>query len=191
MSLGIEVIASLAAGFAAAGVSAVFARLSALRRKRLEEQRNEYEQVYRKTISAFLEKYASLYKSRQAGESWIEILEESATASSSSPITSGRFMSKEEVKGEIDERIKTLNERIKDIEVRFPEQDTVEKIASVNEAILATQIENLAESIKNIEAKILTRWDVAKIVFQIIAVLSSLIGIIFAVIAFAAKSSGA
>jgi len=47
---------------------------------------------------------------------------------------------------------------------------------------MATNIEALSESIKRIENKILTKWDVAKIVFEIIAIFGVLIGIAFGII---------
>jgi hypothetical protein len=93
-------------------------------------------------------------------------------------------MSKEEIQNEIDSNIGALSVRIEEIERRFPEQDTVEKIASVNEAILATQIENLTNTIKKLEEKILSRWDVAKIVFQIIAILCGIVSVVLALAKF-------
>ena len=42
--------------------------------------------------------------------------------------------------------------------------------------------ESLADSLKTLERRILTKWDVAKIVFIILAALSGIIGIIFGIL---------
>jgi uncharacterized protein YacL len=52
----------------------------------------------------------------------------------------------------------------------------------VNDAILATNIESLTRTVKRIEEKTLTKWDVAVIVFQIIGVIGVVIGVIIGVI---------
>lgn len=92
-----------------------------------------------------------------------------------------------EVENEVKEKFGEIDIRLKEIEKRFPEESTLEKIASINDAILATNIETLSESIKRIEDKLLTKWDVAKIIFQILGGLGILIGIIFAIINFVLK----
>jgi len=63
----------------------------------------------------------------------------------------------------------------------------LEKIASVNDAILATQLETLSASIKAIQNRMLTKWDIAKIVFAILSALGILVGIIFGIINFVAQ----
>lgn len=89
-----------------------------------------------------------------------------------------------EVENEVKEKFGEIDIRLKEIEKKFPKESTLEKIASINDAILATNIETLSESIKRIEDKLLTKWDVAKIIFQILGGLGILIGIIFAIIKF-------
>lgn len=85
---------------------------------------------------------------------------------------------KADITEEVNAAFDALKKRIDAIEARFPEQATLEKIASVNEAILGTQLEAMSRSIKAIQDEMLTKWDVAKIVF---VVLGSL-GVIFAVV---------
>lgn len=89
-----------------------------------------------------------------------------------------------EVENEVKEKFGEIDIRLKDIEQRFPKESTLEKIASINDAILATNIETLSESIKRIEDKLLNKWDVAKVTFQILGGLGILIGMIFAIIKF-------
>ena len=97
------------------------------------------------------------------------------------PIVVAPGISKEEieseVKSEVESRVVSLRQRLDAIEQRFPSQDSVDKIASVNDAILATNLESLAEAVSKLESKLLTKWDVAKIVFQIIAALGALVGL--------------
>jgi ABC-type multidrug transport system fused ATPase/permease subunit len=81
-------------------------------------------------------------------------------------------------------RVDELIKRIEAIESRFPKTSTLEKLSSVNDAILATQLETLSESIKTIKDRMLTKWDVAKTVFYILSALGILTGIIFGIISF-------
>ena len=64
----------------------------------------------------------------------------------------------------------------------FASNATIDKISSVNDAILATNIESLTRTVKKIEEKMLTKWDVAVVVFQIIGVIGVVIGVIIGVI---------
>jgi len=84
----------------------------------------------------------------------------------------------------MEEKTATLNERIEKIEERFPSSATLDKVASVNDAILATTVEELAKSIKRIEDKMINQWDVAKVVFQIITILIVIAGLDFTVITY-------
>lgn len=87
-----------------------------------------------------------------------------------------------EIENKISSKIDQLSKRIQEIEKRFPKNSTLEKISSINDAVMATNVESLSESVKRIESKILTNWDIVKILFEIIAVLSVLMCIIFSII---------
>lgn len=104
------------------------------------------------------------------------------------PIILSTTASQEEIKELVESRVSTLQARIEEIENRFPRETTLEKIASVNDAILATNLENLTESVKRIEEKMLTSWDVAKIVFLIIGALVGLAGFVLAVVRYLAPA---
>ncbi len=54
----------------------------------------------------------------------------------------------------------------------------MEKVASVNDAILATRLEALEETLRETKERLLSKWDVATIVFAIIAGLGTTVGII-------------
>ena len=62
-----------------------------------------------------------------------------------------------------------VKKRIKKIEDRFPEESQIEKIASINDALLAERIEQLSKQVQSIEARILSKWDVALTVGVIIS----------------------
>ena len=91
----------------------------------------------------------------------------------------------EEIKKQVEERTEVLKQRLETIEKRFPKESTLEKIASVNDAILGTKVEELQRAIERIESKLLTKWDVAKIVFTIVGALGALIGVALAIIKYA------
>ena len=85
---------------------------------------------------------------------------------------------------EMEDRTSALKERLENIEKRFPAESTLEKIASVNDAILGTRLEELQKSVERIESKLFSKWDVAKIVFLIIGSLGALVGLTFTTIEF-------
>jgi hypothetical protein len=169
--------------FCALIASAISAFFSSIRRKKTEKRRTEIIKLYEDKLSHSLDEYRKLYSNQNLNDVWKSLVEISASSTASSPISSPSFP-KHEIQKEIDTRVESLKERIEEIENRFPEQSTIDKIASVNDAILATQIENLEKTLKKLEEKLLTRWDVVKIVFQIIAALSALIGVILALITY-------
>lgn len=84
------------------------------------------------------------------------------------------------IKQHFQERFSGLQERLERIEMRIPEGATLDKLASVNDAILATNIESLSQAVGRLETRILTKWDIAKIVFLIVG---SIIGVASLVVA--------
>ncbi len=87
-----------------------------------------------------------------------------------------------EIEKQVEERVLPLKKRIEEIERRFPPESTIEKIASINEAVLATRLDSLTEAIEKIEIKLLTKWDVAVVVLEIVGGLGVIIAIIFGII---------
>jgi len=94
--------------------------------------------------------------------------------------------SQENIKKLVEERVKTIQSRLEEIDKRFPSKDSVDKIAAVNNAILATNLEALSRSVSRIEENMLSKWDVAKIVFQILAIVGALVGLSITIIKFVA-----
>ena len=101
----------------------------------------------------------------------------------------GTLLSKNDVEQEVERRVAVLKDRIARIEARFPDDAVIDKVASVNDAIFATSLEALAESVRRIEEKMLSKWDVAKIVFIIIGALGALLGVALAILRFVAQQS--
>jgi membrane protein YqaA with SNARE-associated domain len=93
-------------------------------------------------------------------------------------------MSKTEVQQEVNASTESLKQRIEQIEQRLPDRNVVDKIASVNEAVLATHVELLQEAVKRLEEKMLSKWDVAAVVFTVIAALGGLVGLTLTIIKF-------
>jgi len=89
---------------------------------------------------------------------------------------------KADIQKQVNEEVRALKSRIETIEARFPQEATLEKIASVNDAILATQVETISNSIQAMQEKMLTKWDVAKVVFAILGSLGVIVAIIFGIL---------
>jgi glycerol-3-phosphate cytidylyltransferase-like family protein len=83
-----------------------------------------------------------------------------------------------EMKESAAETIEALDERIRNIESRLPSDSTIDKISSVNDAILATSLESLTARIEALEKKMLTKWDVAKVVFGVFGFIAAIIAIL-------------
>jgi hypothetical protein len=101
-------------------------------------------------------------------------------------LTGARF-SKEAVPREVDRMVKAVEDRLARVERRFPEESTIDKIASVNDAILATKVEQLEKAVKEIEPRLLARWDVAIVTLAIVSAITGLAGLIFTVANFMLK----
>jgi len=97
-------------------------------------------------------------------------------------VNDGEFIDSELVKNAVNAEINDFNERIKKIEERFPEEAKLEKISSINDAILSERIDNLSSKIERIGKNILSKWDVAIVVSMIIggifAIASATYGVI-------------
>lgn len=93
----------------------------------------------------------------------------------------------ESLKTEVQELKEAFQARLERIEQRFPEEATLEKIASINDAILATKIEQVEKSLEELSNRMLSKWDVAAIVFAVIAAVGGVAGAIIAVANFVLK----
>lgn len=91
---------------------------------------------------------------------------------------------KETVKQEVYRQFSELQERIMNIESRFPEEAKLEKIASINDALLSERIDQLSQQVENLEKRTLTKWDVALTVSTIIAGIVFVVGVTYAVMKF-------
>jgi hypothetical protein len=94
------------------------------------------------------------------------------------------------VRDEVDRSVDAFRRRLESIEERFPDTDVVDKIANVNDAILATKLEELQRAVERLEKRLndekVSKWDVATIVFTILAALGGLVGAVFGIIKFVA-----
>jgi hypothetical protein len=88
---------------------------------------------------------------------------------------------KTEINAEVESLVSTFKERLERIEQRFPAQATPEKVASTNDAIMATKLEYLEKSLDKVQDRQLSRWDVALVLFAILGGLGALIGIILGI----------
>jgi len=95
---------------------------------------------------------------------------------------SGVNLSQQEIEKMVAQKVDEVTKRVASIEDRLPAQEHIDKIASVNDAILATNIETINDSLRRLEARMLTKWDVAKIVFTVIGSLGALVGIVLAIL---------
>ncbi len=87
---------------------------------------------------------------------------------------------------EIDDKVSAalvpLKSRLEEIEKRFPNESTIDKIASVNDAILATKIEHITDELRRIEKESLSKWDVVVIVIEVLVAGATVLGLIFTAI---------
>jgi hypothetical protein len=89
---------------------------------------------------------------------------------------------KEETRKELERQLNEVHDRIKKIEDRFPADATLEKIASINDALLAQRIDQLAKHIEGLESRILTKWDVAVTTGTMLAGIIAVVGATYAVL---------
>jgi hypothetical protein len=90
-------------------------------------------------------------------------------------------VTQEEIQKEVHSQLCVLQERISKIESRFPEEAKLEKIASINDALLSERIDQLAKQVENLERRILSKCDVALIVSTIILGITFIVGATYAV----------
>ena len=166
------------------------ARRANLIKKEADEVRKRYSDVFNKILirSNAVSQLEETTKT-EAWEKYRQFVREYFDKAPDRPLLMRYFFvpsqeqpTEEQIEAKIAEKLTEIKERVEQIESRFPKEATIDKIASVNDALLATQIESLTEAVTRIEQKILTKWDVAKIVFEILAGFGVLMGLLLAVI---------
>ncbi len=163
--------------------SIVSAWLSLNRKRMLEEKRKRADESIRRAINMSIGEYSKQIAPSDIEEFYKSLVNLEELETPSELVQSDEAIT-EKIKEKMDEKLNHLNDKISKIEERFPDQGTIDKVSSVNDAILATQIEAINKRLENIENKMLGRWDVAKIVFQIIAAFGAVIGAALAIINF-------
>lgn len=100
-------------------------------------------------------------------------------------------LSREQVRTEVEEKMAEVRGRLEAIEKRFPGESTIDKIASINDALFAQRIEQLTSRIETLEEKLLTKWDVALIVSIVAAGIFAVVGATYAVLKVFGHAPGA
>jgi hypothetical protein len=95
--------------------------------------------------------------------------------------TSTGNASDEEISARINKRLEVLRDRLEEIESRYPDEGSIERTLSVNEALLSERIDQLAVQTQGLEARVLSRWDVAMIVSTVLTGILSVSGGTYAV----------
>jgi DNA-binding FrmR family transcriptional regulator len=91
-------------------------------------------------------------------------------------------LSREQVRKEVEHRMTEVQGRLEAIEKRFPDDATIDKIVTINDALFAQRIEQLSTRIEKLEEKMLTKWDVALIVSTVVAGIFAVVGATYAVL---------
>ncbi|MHC4666559.1 MAG: hypothetical protein ACYS9T_11500 [Planctomycetota bacterium] len=94
---------------------------------------------------------------------------------------------KERMQEAIDKRLSEIDRRVRGIESQFPDETDFSKATLLSNALLATRIDYLSKQVDQIQARVLTRWDVALVVVAIITGVVSLLISAFAILKAIAK----
>lgn len=180
--MDIGALAAALAGALLGGLGTLFSAWQSMREKRREEHAEEMRQrLFREVAEALKQerRVSSLVRARldeltERGEPYLY------WTKSASP-------SREEMREEVEGILIAFRDRLEQIERRFPEEAAIDRYASVNEAVLDTKMEQLQKSIENLESRILTKWDVATVVFALFGAIGVVASTIFAVANFVLK----
>jgi hypothetical protein len=96
--------------------------------------------------------------------------------------------SEEKLKIEISKEFQHFKERIEKIERRFPDESQIDKVASINDALLSQRIDQLKERIDKMEEKIQSKWDIALTVSAILGGICAVVAATYGVIQFVTQS---
>lgn len=97
-------------------------------------------------------------------------------------VTERDGLSREQAQSEVEDKMTEVRGRLEAIERRFPDDATIDKIASINDALFAQRIEQLSTRIEKLEEKLLTKWDVALIVSIVAAGIFAVVGATYTVL---------
>lgn len=91
------------------------------------------------------------------------------------------------VKRELDQELADFRDRIARIEDRFPDDSELDKIASINDALLSERIDQLSKRVEALEGRTLTKWDVGLVISGVIGGISAVVATTVAVLRFFAQ----
>lgn len=106
-------------------------------------------------------------------------------------VSEGVSLSREQVRTEVEDKMAEVRGRLEAIEMRFPGDATIDKIASINDALFAQRIEQLTTRIEKLEEKLLTKWDVALTVSIVAAGIFAVVSATYAVLKVFGQAHGA
>lgn len=184
MSVEIELIYGLASGAITGAIAAVVSKMAKqLKENKLAQAKSDIQ----KTKMEFGINIAGIELRHQVED---QAASEPLTEKLISQVEDGLYerladldgMSKERVREEIDKKVIDIRTRLEQIEGRFPDTNTIDKISSINDALFAERIELLAKRLDSLEAKQLGKWDVAIVVSLVISGISVVVGATYSVI---------
>jgi hypothetical protein len=97
-------------------------------------------------------------------------------------------MTEEQIKEEVINEMREFEDRVEKIARRSPEDVQLDKIASMNDAILSERIGQLSERIASLESKALSHLDVAVTVSTVIGGIFAVVAAIYALLIFISDS---
>ena len=153
----------------------------------IKKKRNQLINELEKTQKSYLSEYfsdQSIENSQFYNDLVFYPFEEDSPNTADRVLLINQPTSTEEIEEIVKEKQSTLQKRLDKIEARFPDNSTIDKLSSINDAVLATNLESIASQLNKLEDKVLTKWDVAIVVFEILGGIGVLIGIVFGLISF-------
>ncbi|MEW8403986.1 MAG: hypothetical protein AB2689_10990 [Candidatus Thiodiazotropha taylori] len=184
MSIDVELASAITAIVIGAGVSGIAAKLAQLLSE-LKSTRAKSDLLKSKTelgINIAGVQLRHQIVGEEASEPLTEKLIAQVEDSLLERISDLDGLSKSDVRNEIDKKVSDIRSRIEQIENRFPDSDTIDKISSINDALFAERIELLAKRLDSIESKMLSKWDVAIIVSAMVVGISFVVGATYSII---------
>lgn len=85
-------------------------------------------------------------------------------------------------RSETDREVDVLKGRVAKIEERLPDDAVLDKVASINEALLAKGLESVQKEIDRLQQSMLTRWDVVTVVFATLAAIAAVVGAVVGIV---------